>query len=60
VKKNTNLSGIEKTGKLGVKKITLRDLDDSQLNAAAGAAPIEPTTTVLHTHQTSCIATVCK
>ena len=58
MKKNTK-TDTEQNQKLGVKKITLQDLDDSQLeNAAAGT--IQPTTTVQPTHQTSCITTVCK
>jgi hypothetical protein len=45
----------QKNQKLGIKKITLRDLDEPELDNVAGG--VEPTTTVQPTHRATCFAT---
>ena len=53
MKKHTKVAieEMQKNQKLGIKKITLRDLDEPELDNVAGG---EPTTTVLHTHRVTC------
>ena len=53
-----SLKQMQKGQKLGVKKITLQDLDEPKLDNVAGGCSIQPTTTVQPTHQLSCL-TIC-
>jgi hypothetical protein len=56
VKKHTNVAIEEpQKSKLALKKITLRDLDQPELEKVAGG--IEPTTTVEPTHRATCFNT---
>lgn len=59
MKKHTKaaIAETQKNQKLGIKKITLRDLDKPQLNSVAGGCSLQPTTTVQPTHQIYCITT---
>ncbi|MFZ0773751.1 MAG: hypothetical protein WCA49_05195 [Candidatus Sulfotelmatobacter sp.] len=59
MKKHTKVAieEMQKNQKLGIKKITLRDLDEPELDNVAGGTSIQPTTTVQPTHQIKCITT---
>jgi hypothetical protein len=54
-RKQLAIDEMQDSQKLGVNKITLKDLDEPKLGNVAGGCSVQPTTTVQPTHQVSCL-----
>lgn len=57
MKKHTKpaIEEVQQNQKLGIRKITLRDLDEPKMDNVAGGCSEQPTTTVQPTHHTTCL-----